>query len=472
MRRIRILVLSAAFAGGGLQDPPKSAPTQQQTAPPQPQPQQPQAPQVDPRQQEQNRQQQIEQQRRQEERQRQQFMDSLFPDSRYRPNTPQYSKPFIAVAMQHDASFDLASIPLMQWLEKREIEEIPWRVEVEKARLRMDQRVEVAYSSAIDGKDLMRLGVDDLYLIAGIAHSNGEWLIPPKVVHQDKSAIPSGTDLLFSDAVFARSGEYLLSLVLYDRHTGRHNVEKRRVVVSNLEEGLLPNAGKQLSQAEFPALTDRENGSVLEFTNGLSLPVQNKRPVQIEVVSVLSPPEQWINRLPVVRQHNQYMASVLNTLSQMQLAQGVKSVIGFDLSHRTVRFDQRNVTELNRQVLTDSIQKLESRTVSLATLEKGGGAFLRTSLEGLLNRPESARRVFIVVASSFVFDRGADLDPVKLREKCNCRVYHLRFRHNVNDNFDDLEKILKPLAPRTFNLATGLDFRKALAEIIKDLENL
>jgi len=296
--------------------------------------------------------------------------------------------------------------------------------------------------------------------------------MPPKIGHDDKSAIPAGTDLVFSDAVLARPGEYLLSLVLYDRHTGRHNVDKRRVVVSNLEEGILPNATKQLAQVEFPALTDRENGSVIEFTTGLSLPVQNKRPVRIEVVSVLSPPEQWINRTPVVRQHNQYMASVLSTLAQMQLSQGRMSLIGFDLSHRTVRFEQQDMNELNRQGLADSIQKLESRTVSLATLEKGGGAFLRTSMEGLLSRAESMSRVFIVVSSSFVFDHGADLDPVKLHENCNCRVYHLRFRHNINDSFDDMEKILKPIRPRTFNLTTGLDFRKALAEIIKDLETL
>ena len=36
----------------------------------------------------------------------------------------------------------------------------------------------------------------------------------------------------------------------------------------------------------------------------------------------------------------------------------------------------------------------------------------------------------------------------------------------------EIEKIIKPLHPRTFNLITPRDLRKAIAEIVEDLEKL
>ena len=45
-------------------------------------------------------------------------------------------------------------------------------------------------------------------------------------------------------------------------------------------------------------------------------------------------------------------------------------------------------------------------------------------------------------------------------------------RLNMADVFDEIEKIVKPLHPRTFNLITPRDLRKAIAEIVADLEKL
>jgi hypothetical protein len=39
----------------------------------------------------------------------------------------------------------------------------------------------------------------------------------------------------------------------------------------------------------------------------------------------------------------------------------------------------------------------------------------------------------------------------------------------VNDVFDELEKLIRPLHPHVFNLLNARDLRKALAEIVDDL---
>jgi hypothetical protein len=81
-------------------------------------------------------------------------------------------------------------------------------------------------------------------------------------------------------------------------------------------------------------------------------------------------------------------------------------------------------------------------------------------------------RVVIVVTSSWLFEKGADLKPIQVEGDCNCRIYHLRFRLNNSDVFDQLEKFMKPLRPRTFNLMTARDLRKAIAEIVQELASL
>jgi hypothetical protein len=76
------------------------------------------------------------------------------------------------------------------------------------------------------------------------------------------------------------------------------------------------------------------------------------------------------------------------------------------------------------------------------------------------------------VTSSWLFEKGADLQPIQMEGDCNCRIYHLRFRLNNADVFDQLEKFMKPLRPRTFNLLTARDLRKAMAEIVRELSTL
>src|SRR6185369_7585503 len=115
--------------------------------------------------------------------------------------------------------------------------------------------------------------------------------------------------------------------------------------------------------------------------------------------------------------------------------------------------------------------------VSTADLQgaKNNGAFFREFLSQRLTSPapdSDAMRVMVVVTSSRLFENGSDLRPLQIEGDCNCRVYYLRFRLNVNDVFDQLEKLMKPLHPRTFNLITARDLRNAIAEIVEDLGKL
>ena len=41
------------------------------------------------------------------------------------------------------------------------------------------------------------------------------------------------------------------------------------------------------------------------------MPVQNKQKVRVELISVLSPPEQWVGEKQILRSHNEQTAALL-----------------------------------------------------------------------------------------------------------------------------------------------------------------
>ena len=103
---------------------------------------------------------------------------------------------------------------------------------------------------------------------------------------------------------------------------------------------------------------------------------------------------------------------------------------------------------------------------------KDRSAFFRESLRQRLVASGQPLRVLILVSGFLLFERGSDLSPLKWEGDCNCRIYHLRFRSKKNDLFDHVEKLIKPLRPKTFDIKSAHEFRKALAEIVQDLEGL
>jgi hypothetical protein len=385
------------------------------------------------------------------------------------------SQPHFAPVMQHDPEFSLESIPLQQWLSTKDTAEIPWKIEVKDPALRMDQRLEVAYTARIQAKHLNNLGAPrELLFIMGVNSPDGERMVLPKVVRQTiKGNLPDNVELWFSDWVFTRPGDYFLWFVLYDRETGKHNAAKRHVQVSRLEDDAFPDSSNGLPQVELPRLSDRDGGSIAGFYGGLAFPVRNKQKVRVEVISVLSPPEQWAGQKSILRSHNEHISAVTNMLSQLRLGSGSLSLTGLDVIRREIPFRQTHSEQIDWNDFTQALQKANNETVSTETLlgSKSGGIFFRNSLAQHLTDPGGERRVVIVVASRSMFPRGSDLQPLKIAAAdCHCRLYHLRFRHDVRDNFDDIEKIIKPLRPKTFNVDTPSDLRKALATIINELE--
>lgn len=382
--------------------------------------------------------------------------------------------------IQEDRDLDLRSIPLAEWLDAKEVAEIPWRLRILPAALRMDQRLEVAYTATVRAKDLNRSGNEhELFLISVVSNSDGEWLTQPSVIRQTvEGEVPSNLEVRFDTRAFVQPGDYLFWLVLYDTRTGKHNMTRRNVRVPGIRNDPLPDAFGRLPLVEIPQVSRTEVGTVVRLTGELFLPIKNKRRVEIELISTMSTPEQWTNRARMARNHSEFTSGAIAALSQIELANGSLSISGLDLVRREVAFDQRDFRMIDWPTLMKAFKEADTPEISAAALQgrKTNGAFFRDFLNDRLiaeeHGPETPLRVFIIVSGSLLFERGSDLDPLEFEGDCGCRVYHLRFRLNRNDMFDELQKVIRPLHPRTFDLRVAADLRKAIAEILEDIGKL
>jgi hypothetical protein len=384
----------------------------------------------------------------------------------------------LSATQEVDNELDLKSIPIAEWLAAGEAVQIPWKLQVSNPVLRMDQRLQVFYTATIQAKDLNRSGNShELFLISRISSPDGEWLHAPETLRLTvDEELAKGLQVRFGMPVFVKPGDYVLWLILYDRKTGLHNLSRRRVRVSALRNDPLPFAYDSVPLVEFPVIDEEENSEVLGVSSELSLPVANKRPLDIEVISTLSPPEQWTGRARILRLHKDSIEGALAALSQVELADGSISITGLDLLRREVLLEQRNIHALDWPALKEAFRKADSSSISVQALEgrKENGTFFRDFMKQRLVESSAVTplRIFIVVTGSVLFSPGSDLEPLQMEEKCNCKVYHLRFRFAPDDVFDHLRGLIKPLQPKTFNLSNPRDLREAIADILGELQQL
>ena len=383
-----------------------------------------------------------------------------------------------AAPLSQESSLDLKSIPISDWINAGERAEIPWDLRLSDPVLRIDQRLEVVYVVRMGAKDLNRIGkTHELFFVSRISSPDGEWLEQPNlsryVIEQE---LPKGFQTQFVMRVCVQPGDYVLWLVLYDRQSGKHNVARRRMRVPEFRGDPLPDLYRRMPLVEFPQIDESDQNGPGFLKSPLNLPVHNKHALDVELISTLSSPEQWTGRTRLMRAHNDNTVGAIIALSQLQLVAGTLSITGLDLVRHQVPFEEASVHAVNWQRLIEALKKAQSPELNTEALlgSKNNAAFFREFLGQRINTESSSGRprVLIVVTSSQLFQRGSDLTPLQIEGDCHCRVYHLRFRLNMADVFDEIEKIIKPLHPRTFNLLTPRDLRKAIAEIVEDLEKL
>lgn len=388
------------------------------------------------------------------------------------------------------APSDPASLPLEEWLQAGPIEEIPWKLRISKPYLRTDQRLAVRFRARVQAKDLIpNQSGHDLFWLVRVQDPAGHWL---------NSNEPGRTTLEYPltdnhvldfrvTAVF-RPGEYRAVVLLYDRVADKRSLEIQDIEVEALKHDPLPGSFRNLPPVEF--VTKVSGWDVFyhpELQGKLWLPLETKRPVEIQILVNFGATKQHTGRLAPYYLNIAQMVGALKPLTEIRLLNGTMRVTGFDLNARKIIFDQENLTELDWPRLQEAVSAASPRVVSVEELASSTqrAAFFRDLLAERLRVPgadsatkdgrdpgqASPHRVFIVLSNYILFPRGTDLTPVEPPADCDCRVYHLRYQL-LYANWDELEEVMRPLKPRRFDIQWPEHLRKALGQILNELRQL
>jgi hypothetical protein len=384
--------------------------------------------------------------------------------------------------ISEDAAADVSELPLADWVTAGNIEEIPWRVQVQDPHLRLDQRYELSFAARIDAKELRWSAEEphDLIYVSGI-RKGSDWVIPPKAIRHVFDPLPKGDyrelRVIASDCVFLQPGEYMVWLAIFDPETKKRSVVERRVRAPEFKEDPLPQLNSRLPAVDYPKVEGTNRLAIDMIPGPLVLPVSNKKPLSVGLISMLSPSDQWPGRSDIIRWQNSRLLTVTSVLSQLQLASGDVSVAAVDIVNQNVAFEQNAIEEpakLDWTALAAQFNRFASdQVIALPALEslKKRSSFLRELLEQRVARSGAMSRVLILISGSVMFERGSDLSAMKVDAGCDCRIYHLRVRANTNDVFDHVERLIRPLRPKVFDIESAEDFREALARIVQDLES-
>jgi hypothetical protein len=369
------------------------------------------------------------------------------------------------------------SPPGTDWIPERERKDFDWNLDVPRPELRMDQRHEIALKARVEAGDLEESDADhDLTLVTVVTDRDGEWLAASPPDRQSlASDVHEESALEFETYISLTPGRYVVWVVLEDETTGQRNVARKEIEVARIGNDPLPQAYMDLPAVEFARVEQVGTLRVRHFASDLAIPVPNTRPLDVELIATLSAPEQWPGGDALFR-HTENMLAGLTVLSRLDLAAGSRSVTGLDLLRREVAFEQEGRSPLDRAALVEALERVNRSAISVDALtgRKDNPAFLRRYIEGRVasSPPDSSDdplKVLILVAGVMRFEDSPDLSEVELEGRCDCRVFHLRFKQELQDLFDQVDDLLKPLDPPTWDIFSPRDFRRVIGEIVDDL---
>jgi len=380
-----------------------------------------------------------------------------------------------------------------------------WSARVSGAVLANSQRLRTRVEIEVDGNELIkRRGEGELVFFVEFKDSDGR-------VFQTRQAIPlrkvtdaaAKSNFVYSQSALVLPGEYRVDFAILDTKNGEHAAIERTLRVAPLRSDPLPDSWRGLPAVEFEASADPPDSWFEPYLAGrLFLPVETRRRVRVEVL-VNASPSAIGPRFRTGQVNNRSLADVLPALkviSQMELGDGTLNVSVLDLTRRQVLFTQDHVhpqsqpldwARLRPGLLEADPNKIDVR--DLAHLQENAQFFVE----------EVRRRIveecaLIVLSGPLEFAPGGDLRPIELTERPPGRVFYIRYhplpvivnpalprsaRPNRGRGFpqpgivatepaDALEPLLKPLQPRLFDVNSAEQFRKALADVMKEIARM
>lgn len=381
------------------------------------------------------------------------------------------------------------TVPFDEWVAKGKHKGIPWKIDVSPVELSFDQRLEFAVRAEIPGKKLARLGeAHELYLIARIADEHGHWIEEGWLGMKVSRKPPKDSFVTFRLRFFIIPGKYRMAAVLYDRITGLYSVHTEWIRGQPVKNDPLPLAFSSMPRAQAlpPAGSEAEPRFLPGIQSRLALPVKTERPIHFEII------------LPFRFSNYGFHMTVLNVFSQLRPPEFTYHITVVNPSTRSVLLEQKDVREADWLGLRKTIREINPGVISAQALEgiSENAAFLRDILAARMAEPlpeisgQRPLKVFLLIGSpNFMHPPGTvrpSLAPELLGDSLFFQVRQPlpspRFgSYGRSDRFNlllesflvfdhVLKEILKTGNAKRYEVRTPMDFREALADIIRAIE--
>ena len=188
--------------------------------------------------------------------------------------------------------------------------------------------------------------------------------------------------------------------------------------------------------------------------------------------------------------YNHYLSAALPTfklLNQLDIRNGSRTTAALDLVRRNVVFEQDDGKDLDWAVLRKtlspdsgpgrvSVKDLQKRQQSPMYLREEIVRRLKAASEPANKPAERPLHVFVLLESPMDFYTFPKLPEIETGEEQDCVIYYLQFQFSQHQGFiagtGNVEKMLKPLRVRSFQVESADDVRRALGKMLEELSRL
>lgn len=385
-----------------------------------------------------------------------------------------------------------AEAPFDKWAAQGNHQEVPWHVQTFSDRLSFHQRLIATIQVQVPGPEMLKRSSDE-HITLLVEVRNGQGVSARNYGLLELSNLKpemKRSDVEFSWQAFAVPGQYELSVALWDKKSGEHNFMRRLFHVDAYKNDPLPEMWRGLDAFEFWG-TKRDGPEYMFHTDidgRPSLTLATRRPIEMEVLFDMTPSAEIF--LGSYGHYNHYLGAALPTfkvLNQINLKNGSRRAAILDLLQRHVVFEQDDGKDLDWTVLrktlspdngpgTVSVKDLQNKQQSPVYLREEIVRRLKAGSDQVAKAGERPLRVFVLLGSpmdSYTFPK---LPEIETGEEQDCVIYYLQFefsqREGITGAIGNVEKMLKPLKMRSFEVRSADDARRALAKMLEEVGRL
>jgi len=390
-----------------------------------------------------------------------------------------------------------ATVPFDQWLEQKQQTPMHWTLSISAPALSAHQRLGVILDAQVDGLELARRrGEGKLLVLAQLTDGkNRTW---QNHVETDLEHVEEGiksNNVIFSQSFFVLPGDYRVAVAVFDTASGEHNVIQRTLHIAPLKNDPLPDLWRDLPPVEFFTPEPVPDRWFLPSVEGrLRLPVESRHPTEVSLLVNLTPAERFTSSSRVQNRNLGAIVPSTKVLSEADWHNAKLSIELLDLSRRRVAFRQDDMQLFHWADARGALTETNTGTIDVKELanRRLSADFFLNQIAQKIQVPAAvgkSSRALIILSASVFFEPGVELHPIAVAPQPGVTVFYVRFqeaqapaRLPANPDLippprrllpqDQLEPLLRPLAPRLFDVSTPLEFRRALAAILAQIANL